>query len=89
MAKIIGIADTSFKPKDSDTIIEGKTIYTSEPINPIRGVGVSTDKFFLSKAKLAELDFTINLNQNVEPLFNRWGKIGTLRLLSDELLDLD
>ena len=88
MAKLIGIVPTSFTPKDSDTPIEGATYYTTEPIDPKRGVGDKGDSFFMTKAKMAALDFTPAIGQEVEVLYNKFGKISTLRLLSDAL-DVD
>lgn len=83
MSKIIGIALCSFKLKDGSTM-EGKTIYTSTPIDPKRGQGVATEHFFLSAAKLAALDFVPALDQEIEALYNKYGRISQLRLLSDD-----
>lgn len=84
MSKIIGIADTNFKPKDSDTSITGKTIYTTEPMDPKRGQGETADHFFLTSAKLSALDFTPAVGQTVDVLYNRFGKVAALRLISDD-----
>lgn len=83
MAKIIGIANTSFTPKDNNTPIEGATYHTIEPIEPKNGVGFKGDKFFLTRAKLSALDFTPAVGQEVEVLYNKFGKVAMLRLLSD------
>ena len=83
MSIIVGISKTAFKPKDSDTLIEGKTVYITDPIPPDKGEGVSTDHFFLSANKVKQLPFSLAVGQEVETLYNRWGKIATLRLLSD------
>lgn len=83
MSKIIGIALCSFKLKDGSTM-EGKTIYTSTPIDPKRGQGVATEHFFLSAAKLAALGFTPALDQEIDVLYNKYGKVSHLRLLSDD-----
>lgn len=82
MSKIIGISLCSFKLKDGSTM-EGKTIYTSTPIDPKRGQGVATEHFFLSAAKLAALDFAPTVDQEVEVLYNKYGKIAQLRLVDD------
>lgn len=82
MSKIIGIALCSFKLKDGSTM-EGKTIYTSTPIDPKRGQGVATEHFFLSAAKLAALGFTPALGQTVEVLYSKYGKVSQLRLIDD------
>ena len=44
MSKIIGTANSSFKGNDG-TQITGTTVYTTEPIDPKRGQGESTDHF--------------------------------------------
>ena len=64
MSKIIGTANSSFKGNDG-TQITGTTVYTTEPIDPKRGQGESADHFFLSAAKLAALDFTPAVGQDV------------------------
>lgn len=89
MAKIIGIATTSFTPKDSTTPIEGTTVYTTEAIDPKSGTGSKGDKFFLTRAKLSALDFTPAVGQDVEVLYNKFGKVATLRLLTDLEVDFD
>lgn len=86
MAKIIGILDTSFKTKDG-VQIEGKTFFATEPIDPKRGEGLSAERFFLSKNKLETLDFTPAVGQDVDVFFNRFGKVSTLKLLSDTASD--
>lgn len=87
MSLIIGISHSSFTPKDSSTAIEGSTVFTTDPIDPKRGSGHSAERFFMSKAKLDALDFTPAVGQNVEVLYNRYGKVGTLRLLSEADVD--
>ena len=83
--KIVGISKPfSFTPKDGKTEISGSTIYTTEPMDPKRGQGEVTDHFFLSTAKLEALDFTPAVGQTVEPLYSRFGKVASLRLLSDD-----
>ena len=84
MAKIVGIADTNFTPKDSDKPIEGKTLYTTETMDPRRGQGETTDHFFLTTAKLATLDFVPAPSQMVEVFYNRYGKVQKLKLVGDD-----
>ncbi len=86
MSKIIGTANSSFKGNDG-TQITGTTVYTTEPIDPKRGQGESADHFFLSAAKLAALDFTPAVGQDVTVFYNRYGKVATIKL-NDEVLDL-
>lgn len=86
MPKIIGTISTSFTPKDNTTPITGTTIFVTEPIPPDRGKGESADHFFLSTAKLASLDFTPAVGMEVEILFNRFGKVATLKLEDVEVM---
>lgn len=82
--KIIGIANAHFTPKDSDTPITGKTIYTTEPMDPKRGQGETADHFFMTSARLATLDFTPAVGQTVEVFYSKFGKVTNLRLLDDD-----
>ncbi|MEA4895244.1 MAG: hypothetical protein VB064_08270 [Oscillospiraceae bacterium] len=83
---IIGIQPTAFDTKDG-THIRGSSIYVTAALDPKRGgQGQSSDKFFLTDAKLAALDFTPAPGQVVAVLYNRFGKVQELRLL-DESVD--
>lgn len=79
--KIIGLNAISFKGKDGN-MVEGLSIYATTPLDPTKGgSGCSAEKFFLSQARLAELDFTPKVGDEVEVLFNRFGKVATVRKL--------
>ena len=80
MSKIVGTQNTSFTGKDG-TQVEGKTIHTTEPSDPKRGKGEAGEKIFLSASKVAELDFTPEVGDEIEVLYNKFGKVQTLRLL--------
>lgn len=83
---IVGVVSTSFKTKDNDRTIEGKMIYVTTPIDPKRnGQGVATDRFFLSEDRIKTLDFVPAPGQIVEVLYNRFGKIATLKFVDTEL----
>ncbi len=87
MPKIIGIANANFTPKDSETAITGKTFYTTEPMDPKRGQGETADHFFLTSAKLDTLDFTPAVGQTIDILYNRYGRVATVKLVdSDDLI---
>ena len=75
--EITGYRILDFVTKDGDKI-QGVSIYLSESIEG--GYGKSAEKFFLSQDKVDALAFTIELEQVVEVLFNRKGKLFTLRL---------
>jgi hypothetical protein len=79
---VVGIAETSFKGQENQ-VITGKTIHLTTPMDPQKGVGVTTEHIFLSSAKEDAMDFKLALNQEVEIFYNRFGKIASLRLISD------
>lgn len=80
MSTIVGIMQTAFQPKDSATTIEGVTVHVTDPISRERGEGVATDHFFLTADKLKALTFKPAVGQEIEVLYTKWGKVGTLRL---------
>lgn len=88
MARIIGVIHTNFTTQDG-TLIEGDTVHITEPISAERGIGESGDRFFLSKAKLSSLDFTPAPGQTVEIFYNRYGKVASLKLVSDDSIVID
>lgn len=79
MAKITGLLPTAFDTKDGNHI-SGMSIYTSEPIDPKRGQGESFEKFFLSDAKLALLDFKLEIGSDITILYNKFGRVQTIKL---------
>lgn len=85
MSKIIGIARTSFTGSNG-TQVEGTTLYFTDPIDPKRGQGAIGGKVFLSVAKLAALNFRPAVNQDVQILYNRFGKVASI-ILVDPLDD--
>lgn len=84
MAKIIGIIRTKFQAKDTGNTVEGQTIHVTESIASERGMGEAADHFFLSKAKLAALDFTPAPGQSVHVLYNKFGRVETLKLIDPD-----
>lgn len=91
MYKVVGTINTAFTAKDGKDVV-GMTVHVTEPIDSKRGHGVETDHFFLSENKLRDLDFTPAVGQSIEAYYNKYGKIGTLKLISpadDELIDID
>ena len=84
MSRIVGIAKSSFTAGDGKQVT-GTTIYVVEPLDPKKGQGERADHYFLSAAKLGDLGFTPMVGQEVTILFNRYGKVATLKL--DDPLD--
>ena len=87
MATIVGLSRTSFTGQDG-TPVEVKTFFVTEPIDPKRGEGVSAERFFLSRAKLAALDFSPEVGQVVDVLYNRFGRVTSLSLV-DPVVDVE
>lgn len=86
IVRIIGRETTDFIAKDGQRI-SGTTFHTAETISSQRGEGEKGDRFFLSAAKLAALDFVPTVNQVVELYYNKYGKVATLRLVDDIVID--
>lgn len=86
--KIVGYKNVSFKAKDG-TEISGVSLFLTEPVDPGTGVGESTDKVFLSSAKLTRLGFRPVLGMRVKFLFDRYGKVAEIQKLDDPELEVD
>lgn len=73
--KIVGYRKSDFTTKDG-TFISGYNIFTEEVIAD-GGVGVQTDKYYLSDAKIKSfgLDLDQLVGKEVLISYNRWGKI--------------
>ena len=89
MAKIIGLKIGGFVPKDGSPKVEGATVYVTEPLTGDKTSGVEAWNFFMSQAKLDALGFTLKVGQEVELLYNRYGKIHRLVLTKQQSDDDD
>lgn len=81
MMKIVGFKRTEFTAKDTGAIIGGYNFYVTEERKNV--VGVYTDSFFVSDNALArsEINSTdIGIGDVVEVLYNRYGKIASIKL---------
>lgn len=85
--EIIGKRPSGFTTKDG-TNIEGVTMYLAEVMHSPGAEGKSAERVFLSKQKLASLDFIPAVGMEVDVFYNRFGKVATIRLL-DDMIDLD
>ncbi|MBE6611981.1 MAG: hypothetical protein E7632_05775 [Ruminococcaceae bacterium] len=79
MPKIIGIKLMCFTPKDGNKV-EGAMIYATEPLRGDKASGEEAFSFFLSQAKLDAQTFTLKVGQEVDLLYNRYGKVYRLDL---------
>ena len=82
MSKIIGCEHKNFTTQKGDTI-EGVSLYVTDKIPPQRGEGCMGDRIFLSKNKLNDLSFVPAVGMDIEVLYNKYGKVSTIRLIAD------
>lgn len=82
---IIGIENVDYV-KDGKPI-KGQRFHTTEDIPVGRGMGKMGDKFFMSDSKLATLDFSPTVGDNVAVYYNRYGSVSHITQV-DELIDL-
>jgi hypothetical protein len=69
--------------------VTGKKFFISSPIEQGQGSGVSVESFFMSTQKLDHIEFVPKVGDNVEILYNRYGKVATMRKVTgdDEIID--
>jgi len=84
--EIIGKRPSGFTTADG-TKIEGVTLYLAETMTTPGAEGKSAERVFLSKNKLSALDFTPTVGMEVDVLYNKFGKVATMKI--NDLLDLD
>lgn len=81
MYQIIGIKRIDFKPKDQDNEIKGYKVYV---VMEERGVqGYKPDELFMSDRMLERTGYTPGLDDRIEVLFNRYGKVDRVELAED------
>jgi len=54
--------------------VDGLSLYLAEPIPPDQGEGEAVERVFFSKAKLATFGYTPKIDDEVEVLYNRYGR---------------
>lgn len=86
--KVAGVEYMEFTGRDGETV-SGMTVHTTEKIDAKRGQGERTDHFFLSKKKLSTLGFVPAPGQLVEVFYNRYGKVATLKLVSEDTIIIE
>lgn len=77
--KVIGYSERSFTSKDTGALIEGMYIYVSFENN--RTTGSACDRFYVTRQRLDECGYHPSLGDDIEPLYNRFGKITGIRLM--------
>jgi len=76
--RVIGKRRVQFTTKDG-TEIDGYSLYLGENIPPDQGEGEAVERAFFSKAKLAAFGYTPKVDDEVEVLYNRYGKPYSIR----------
>lgn len=78
--KVIGFSERSFTSKDTGALIEGMYIYVSFENN--RTTGCACDRFFMSSSRLENCGYHPSLGDDIEPVYNRYGKIIGIRVIT-------
>ncbi len=75
--KIIGIRPAGFTAKDSGEYITGQNIFVTEPLS--KGTGCSSERLFISDARLNQCGYIPSVGDEVEIGYNRYGKVASIR----------
>lgn len=76
-AKVLGTKEVSFTAKDGNDI-EGMTIYYTYLDEKVKGL--AADKMFLRNEKLRGLEWSPQVGDEFQPLYNRYGKVDTVEV---------
>lgn len=76
--KVIGFSQRSFTAKDTGALIYGLNIYVT--FENSRTTGLACDRFFVSSNRLEECGYYPTLGDDIELVYNRYGKIAGIRL---------
>lgn len=77
--KVIGFCERSFTSKDTGALIEGMYIYVS--FENSRTTGCACERLYFSRQRLDQSNYYPSLGDEIEPLYNRFGKITGIRLV--------
>ena len=77
--KVIGFSDRSFTSKDTGVLIEGMNIFVTYENKST--TGLACDRFFISRHRLDACDYSPSLDDEIDLLYNRYGKISGIRLI--------
>ena len=76
---VIGLSGRSFTALDTGALIEGMYIYVTYENKST--TGSACDRLYVSRQRLDECDYYPSLGDEIEPLYNRFGKISGIRLM--------
>lgn len=82
--RIMGVEKTSFKAKDTGATVSGMNLHLGSEIHSDKGSGWRVERVFLSDRVLKSLDFVPAEGMTVEVLYNRWGKVSSIREIIEE-----
>ena len=77
--KVIGFSERSFTAKDTGALIVGMYIFVTYENK--HTTGLACDRFFISRQRLEACDYFPSLDDDIELLYNRYGKISGIRLI--------
>lgn len=77
--KIIGFSESSFTDKDTGALIEGMNIFVT--FENKSTTGLACDRFFVSQKRLVDCGYFPSLDDDIELVYNRYGKISGIRLI--------
>lgn len=77
--KVIGFSERSFTSKDTGALIEGMYIFVT--FENKRTTGSACDRLYVSRQRLNECGYSPSLGDEIEPQYNRFGKIIGIRLM--------
>lgn len=81
--KVVGMKELDFKTKDGQQISGVKLFleYQEE-----KTTGVCTDSAFISERRMEESNYIPAVGDDIELMYNRYGKIQAIRLLASGLV---
>lgn len=77
--KVIGFSERSFTAKDTGALIEGMYIFVTFEKKDI--TGLACDRFFISRQRLDACGYFPSLDDEIQILYNRYGKISGISLI--------
>lgn len=77
--KVIGFSERSFTAKDTGALIEGMNIYVTYENKST--TGSACDRLYVSRQRLEQSGYSPSLGDDIEPLYNRFGKITGIRVI--------
>lgn len=78
MARVIGMRKSSFTGNDGE-LVKGTTFYLTYPLTGDGAAGQGADRAFLTEAKLSNSPVIPKIGDDVEIVYNRYGKASEFR----------